>query len=140
MIFFTFYKQVKSVSPGYCIYVYIYSVFVICIFMSSLYRWIWFMRIKMIDWSTGNYDFSDWSTRLFGGTNQTYTLVPESSLTAIDISLFECINKLFKSIGISLIKITVYWGLSKCIFLKNRNITNDILIDIKEISLTEIII
>jgi hypothetical protein len=33
----------------YCIYVYIYSVFVICIFMSSLYRCIWFMRIKMID-------------------------------------------------------------------------------------------
>ena len=33
----------------YCIYVYIYSVFVICIFMSSVYRFIWFMRIKMID-------------------------------------------------------------------------------------------
>jgi hypothetical protein len=33
----------------YCIYAYIYSVFVICIFMSSLYRCIWFMRIKMID-------------------------------------------------------------------------------------------
>ena len=33
----------------YCIYVYIYSVFVICICMSSLYRCIWFLRIKMID-------------------------------------------------------------------------------------------
>ena len=33
----------------YCIYIYIYSVFVICIGMSSLYHCIWFMRIKMID-------------------------------------------------------------------------------------------